>query len=119
MTDLLDRLRAAGGPDRRLDIEIACFVSGLSVEHFNEAISDGGDWSEEEWPRYTASLDSAMTLVPEGMEWVVTSNGAKASMWDKNNHDIHEIRNSGEVATPALALCIAALLARSSPMAAA
>lgn len=53
---------------------------------------------------YTRWIDSALTLVPPGMTWSVTSSEA----WVATSH----YQWFGTAATPALALCIAALRAR-------
>jgi hypothetical protein len=61
-------------------------------------------------PAYTASLDAAMTLVPEGASWSLTSAledeppCATVLTMESTEH--------GLAATPALALCAAALRAR-------
>jgi hypothetical protein len=53
-------------------------------------------------PMFTASLDAAVTLVPEGCGWMVMSSAAKVGVWPSHG------------ATPALALCAAALRARAA-----
>lgn len=121
MIDLIERIEAAGGPDRDLDWRIQ---KALGI----------GDWPDiDMWPpfmpgskfekaipAYTASLDAAMTLVPTEpfpemrpgkWWWGVDSLGCDA-------HVAYENRDSGipeysaQGATPALALCAAALRAR-------
>lgn len=110
---LAERVEAATGPDRELDAEI-CRAAGWEVVRDRH---DGKDYYEPvagySWqpvPAYTSSLDAAMQLVPEDRpKWAVTGrNSATVGM------------NGGEVghiewvfaATPALALCAAALRAR-------
>lgn len=74
-------------------------------------------------PAYTASLDAAMTLVPEGMIWgAVNSTLAKPEKAErgtgfvgKPGQTTNEASQS-EAATPALALCAAALRARAAAM---
>lgn len=73
--ELIERLEKAEGPDRRLDVEIATLVSGLSADHFRDAIEEigikgmcGWEPDEKEWPRYTASIDAALTLMLAGWE---------------------------------------------------
>jgi hypothetical protein len=122
MTDLIQRLRAATGPDRELDAEI-CRRLGYEVR------TDGGrghyyepkkNWSWENVPAYTASLDAAMTLVPdETMASVGRWKHCEAGTWHWSAQilpvcrivESHE-RHQAEAPTPALALTIAALLAR-------
>lgn len=79
MRTLIERLAQAEGPDRKLDVEIGCVVDNLNVGHFRAAIDDvqsaidqigvpGSGWTphEDTWPRYTGSIDAALTLVPKG-----------------------------------------------------
>lgn len=72
MKDLIERLAKAKGPDRELDIAIAqAIYPGLELRAFRDPFSG----NETAWylhdthvriEHYTASLDAAMTLVPEG-----------------------------------------------------
>lgn len=66
-------------------------------------------------PNYTASIDAALTLVPEGMFW------ACAPSWDLREHRIYKPYDGGTLQWPewkgehkhdAIALCIASLRAR-------
>ena len=96
--ELIAALERAEGPSRELDAHIwksdGCRVAPV--------------------PRYTSSLDAALTLVPEGEAWLVG--------WDDENHaNVFVLpsptsRPTGYhaqgAATPAIALCIAALKAR-------
>lgn len=98
------RVEALEGPDRSIDAQI----------YF--AITNGvGCGMTQDAPRYTASLDAAMALVPEGYGWRlwVPNSTALASisvtMWGNGrSYAPHETT----AATPALALCAAALKAR-------
>ena len=60
---------------------------------------------------YTTSLDAAMTLVPEGLLWAVERNPVSVQWWGSVYDAMEDLTNS-VAATPALALCIAALKAR-------
>jgi hypothetical protein len=63
------------------------------------------------WPNFTASIDAAVTLVPEGHRWCCdTMNGNRVSAFVENgaNGKWHD------AATPALAICAAALRARAA-----
>lgn len=69
MTDLIrlaERVEALAGPDQSIDLEIAIAVWGrpgvLVLRHDEET---GKNYEHTYW-KYTASLDAAMTLVPEG-----------------------------------------------------
>jgi hypothetical protein len=136
LLELAERCEAATGPDR--DIDLAIFEACGWVRK-------GGFWSGEYWerggrriwltdkrlPAPTASLDAAMTLVPEEndswslmkwpqdgkptfratVSWTVKSSHKNAS-GPYVMHKPHLRR--AEAATPALALCAAALRARAS-----
>ena len=122
---LARRCEQATGPDRELDVRIHCLVRGVE---FPEPPYEGEYIDYDEIPyggvvkvvptknglllpsrkdsalRYTASLDAAMTLVPEGCNWCIdTREGPPAAnvggMWVEGR-------------TPALALCAASLRAR-------
>lgn len=108
------RCEQATGPDRELDAQIAP-VQGLRVVDEGHPIGrmcydDIG--SAQLMPRYTASLDSAMTLVPEGWGFSVRRlcdgrSSATAYAPCTGNGLFH-------AATPALALTAAALRALAS-----
>jgi hypothetical protein len=103
MKDLIERLKVAKGPDRDLDSEILFLItSGVGCGHSRSG------------PAFTASIDAAMTLVPEGTGFgLLLSRDRKdcrADIWgDERTEERFFIG-----ATPALALCIAALQARST-----
>jgi hypothetical protein len=104
---LAERCEQAAGPDRELDFTIDDFM----LKHGPEA-------DRIRNPRYvlpyTASLDAAVTLVPEGHEWLrkneicMTVYRVPADLKEWARH----IDARG--ATPALALCAAALRARAA-----
>jgi hypothetical protein len=66
-----------------------------------------------EVPQFTSSIDAALSLVPEGLVWDISS-GTKAGLpdppWAALWSDDLDVAADGK--TPALALCIAALRAR-------
>jgi hypothetical protein len=147
MLDLAERCEKATGPDRELDVKIGYSVGVLTkytdpmppygalvgVEYAGEQHPLFAPW----WPNrrddrddlaciaemtglpaYTASLDAAMTLVPEGISFEVRRSGTgdkgQAMLWDP-------MRAPGDLqwrvtgcASPALALCAAALRARAT-----
>jgi hypothetical protein len=96
--ELAERCEAATGPDRELDAEIAQVVGAQPV-----MICDTGNVLI--YQSFTASLDAAMTLVPEGRRWLLQTlmTGKYRAEADWNG--------SGQGSTPALALCAAALRA--------
>lgn len=63
-------------------------------------------------PEYTASIDAALTLVPNGWCWAVLRlpNGMFSAGMQKP--PAAPLLTDDEFATPALALCVAALRAR-------
>lgn len=127
LTELAKRVEAATGPDRELDAEIAIAID-LKLPHDDYGARDAarrggaarlaemGECHQNVWrtylPRYTASLDSAMTLVPEGYEWAVNWGGNSVANVNRigDGYPIH----CGCAATPSLALTAAALGARAA-----
>lgn len=120
LLELAERCEAATGPDRELDELIAAELAGAvrEVQHGVSHYHRDGRWvSVGEIKPYTASLDAAMTLVPEWCvwstgDWKANGHCASASVWppeDKRPEGFHGI---AQAATPALALCVAALRAR-------
>lgn len=103
--DLIRRLEAATGPDRELDWYIALL-------HF------GGRYNvPHQMPRYTGSIDAALTLLPE--EWskwwnlgrgVVSVFGAVIRRYEGQAYT----ELFGNAATAPAAMCIAALRARAA-----
>lgn len=91
LPELIAALERAEGPSRALDDAIEMLRPDHMREHHR---------------RYTASIDAALSLVPEGHEWVLDSQGLAAILFaNRASHAAH-------AKTPAIALCIAALKAR-------
>lgn len=132
----------AGGADRRLDAAIYNLVAddgGRKAFHVDDWTappgSSFGRWHDgwfvgehnrdpyaRDLPRYTTSLDAALTLVPEGHAVDLTLWAQKhrarilplyqdGDRWFHRGSDPHFTADAG---TPALALCAAALRARAS-----
>jgi hypothetical protein len=112
---ILERLEAAQEGSREMDLAIWRAVG--------EGAPDRVQWDIENYylrgiaPHYTTSLDAALQLVPEEVYrrlFIETSHPAKAGFIE--THD--EIKGpSGlyfEAATPALAVCVAALKAKNA-----
>ena len=96
LTELAERCEKATGPDRELDLAIYDWLR-----------ENAGHLPSLSPPLFTASLDAAMTLVPEGTEVAMQSFGGPGPMaLVKPN----ERFVSGK--TLPLALCAAALRAR-------
>ena len=133
LASLIARLEAAEGPSRELDAEIAALcVIGPSQDVWAEPDSPGmvrvlgcGSISSQSVRarRYTASLDSALSLVPEGV-WTTIDHyfmsDERPDIWrvwlkrpigfDGKRPKI--IEYFSKAPTPALALTAAALKAR-------
>lgn len=111
MRDLIERLEKATGPDRELDLVIA---KRFNTYRLNTSYMgpDDPDWTEH-FPEYTASIDAALTLVPDGFRhafWHHHSVYLGAEVFpDKGGGPMHK---GHDAKTPAIALCIAAMKAR-------
>lgn len=114
IASLIARLEAATGPDRELDLDLwwACKANNptgapmdADYKALNLAMNDA--------PRYTASIDAAQTLVPEGMKWSVGSWSDNFATVGKDSLGKDAVNICIEPApSPPIALCIAALKAR-------
>lgn len=134
---LAERCEVATTGDRHLDTEILWNIdrrrfltgywnaaSGMPRELTEMPSSKGGiGWigAECSAPTYTASLDAAVKVVPEGWGWSVNQPNAKAlasGLFKERTPIMGEVqfgcdhRFAVACATPALALCAAALRAR-------
>jgi len=125
MTDLMElasRVAAREGPDRELDALIGVAVAGyfLGEPRYPSAerrygyvdkegcrVEPGNGAADRLIPLYTASLDAAMTLVPE--EYGFQVDGYKREWWASLSA---EDGFNASARTPALALTAAALRAR-------
>lgn len=120
LNELADRVEALSGPDKRIDVEIEILVAGfpeIAYQVNNSMRRKGSPHIDRiefmlsgRWTRpSTASLDAAMTLVPDGASWSlydVVGKRESVRMWG----DGFDVLVSA--ATPALALTAAALRAR-------
>ena len=105
--ELIARIEAATGPDREIDraiMELLCLAPDYAADW-------GGRGFERPAPfAYTASIDAALTLVPDGHDkWAVS--GRNAAVVQSSNKEVTHAEWM-YAATPALALCAAALKAR-------
>ena len=115
LIELAERAEKASGPDRELDKAIWAALGNCNHDRTGGYIclDCGKDtYGEKSAPVFTASLDAAMTLVPEGWCFEVTcwkdGNGtACVSQYNPGDQD-----HTGHAATPAIALVAAALRAR-------
>lgn len=108
MQDLIEKLEKATGPDRKLDGAIA---KAVGAEHgyreFVHLESRSYSIHDEIARHYTASIDAALTLVPEPWAWeIYWDNGCELSLPPPGD------KIFVTAVTPAIAICIAALKAR-------
>jgi hypothetical protein len=130
LTELAERCEKALVPDRELDAEIYNAApeanrkaERLPMEKWGDRFDDGWRtmWAdrEDKYPeklkRYTASLDAAMTLVPEGWLPLLDSTDAEAGRHYVELFPLPEKPIAKSCAgTLPLALCAAALKARAT-----
>ena len=128
MTDatLIQRLEAATGPSRELDAEIERAVQRCDPGAWYDAKEDCLLWDEERdfgstvayercgqyLPDYTASIDAALTLVPDGMEYEITTLYGIARVAVGLNAEPGPFYAEDPSGNVAIALCIAAIKAR-------
>ena len=118
LMDLADRCEKATGPDRELDARIYILTAGGSAADADYAATDPDVTCKP--PRFTASLDAALTLVPECADWLLRSrcsnfqNGFYAHIMQGDVNRAGRTLGECFAATPALALCAAALRALAS-----
>ena len=118
---LSDQVEAATGADRVLDALIWDAVARPEaddpdriLEIHNRIVARiiaGGD--DSECPRYTASIDAALTLVEEIRDFDLCKSAMSVDMGGRNwSAYINGHKSRAKGRTPALALCAAALRAR-------
>ena len=129
---LSDRVEQFDGPCREVDAEIAVAIGwicirprsrsrhGIWAEPGYKPSQDGTDCLKDPY-RYTASLDAAMSLVPEGAGlnlsryWI---GSVDTPVWSAEictggvPENPRKVFDCYDAPTPALALCAAALRAR-------
>jgi len=120
---LAERCEQATGPDGMLDYKIA-LAAGYRFEmreyekrkrwRDSKGVRCSGLTTDGAPPRFTASLDAAVTLVPEGHEWL-RKNPQTMTVY-REPDDLKEWAQhiDAGTATSALALCAAALRARAA-----
>jgi hypothetical protein len=117
LLELAAKCEKATEPDRELDCGIAVHF-GWRIKSYGAI---GPVWRNGvSPPDYTTSLDAAMTLVPEGWTaWQLRSRRRKtvfvatlSRLVDDIDEEFDEEEVTAHAATPALALCAAALRAQ-------
>ncbi len=132
---LAERCEAATGADRELDCLLWAEDNALTLEWQGHCLVAGSQgvigWidpgkdqrnfscnrSDRCFGRikaYTASLDAALTLVPEGWQWVVSQQFGQPFAGCGGSPTDGWLAWHVDAATPALALCAAALRARAA-----
>jgi hypothetical protein len=126
---LAQRCEDAEGPDRELDTAVFAHLrpdlriaDKADLDRFpGDPIRFTNGFLLFKVPLFTASLDAALTLVPEGMIWMLTNSGTDhptAPDFTKATAIVGDWRDTqlglNVAATPALALCAAALKARAA-----
>ena len=112
---LAEDCKWATGPDRELDGDLAeaLQVGGNPWKH------DGDGWISVhgfgcQAAMFTQSLDAALTLVPEGWRWAVSTTNDDSPCAFGHSPDKSFWIEDTPAATPALALCAFALRARAA-----
>lgn len=107
--DLIAALEAAAGPSRELDALVWLYVR---PEEWQGMINHVSGPPESYAPRYSFSIDVALTLVPDvlGTMWDVAKYPGEQAAAYVGQHG-NPCREFVIAKTPALALCIAALKA--------
>jgi hypothetical protein len=125
LLELAERCEKATGPDRELDLAISetlgnCLHDPVVKEvAWSDGTKDlvpvctkcGAKNAYREWRMFTRSLDAAMTLVPEGATWELTSEGAANVLAPIPGAPGWFTDEPVQASTPALALIAAALRA--------
>lgn len=100
---LAARVEAATGPDREIDYAIFCATAIKERANY---------WHPTEENHFTASIDAAMSLVPEGCLWNLSYLGGRCrSDVYPPGFDWNQPPAWASAVTPALALTAAALRA--------
>jgi hypothetical protein len=119
--ELIEALEGADGPSKSLDSAIHAEMrrEGWTPKEWARTVAELDNPSIVNVPRYTSSLDAALSLVPEGWGWSLDwtqrplyQDCGRADLYAPGSgikpHDVSDVYG----ATPAIALCLAALKAR-------
>lgn len=116
---LIMRVEKCAGPDRTIDMRITTAINpGSRITYMNDQQEllcvIGAENRHIHLPHYTASIDAAMTLMPDCYGMLLGTN--KALEFPPTEVDLYlspgQILANATAATPALALCLACLRAR-------
>jgi hypothetical protein len=114
LSSLIERIEAATGGDRELDVAVIMALypeAGPYSPHCqgDEPIFWNAPYYKQECPHLTASLDDALTLLPEGYDWII---GNVNGMYGGTPYACAGSTEQHFAATPVLALLSAILKAR-------
>lgn len=119
IVELVARLEKATGPDRELDHQVLIACGWMvdsdergEIHHYIDP--KGALWAPSYLPEPTQSIDAALSLVPEGYQktlWLGADNSAHVEL-KTPAHKLGPV--AGHEHSIAIALCIAALRARSN-----
>jgi len=118
---LAERCEKAAGPDHRLDVLIENALGLAKFKRFPDTLIGDSDYIRCDIKPLTASLDAAMTLVPDGHEFGFQVKryhdgaGCEVGVW-REGDDGRSWSVDAEAATPALALTAACLRARAEAL---
>ncbi len=111
---LITRLDALTGPDKQVDATI-CRDVVPRIRPDGWVVSEGAVLDTDSTPAYTSSIDAALTLVPEGLEWHVAGpnkrHGNGQAWAGVFGEPFVGSENDSFAANPAIALTIACLRA--------
>lgn len=115
--DLIAALEKATGPSRELDAEIARQLGWVCLDLRRPLRREGWmipDGTTATLPKFSASLDTALTLVWEDWTWDADASAPERGIDWRLHPPIEEERRSveGTHRLAPIALCIAALKAR-------
>ena len=112
LLELADRCEKVSGPDREIDREIGRAI-GI---HVQGSPQEPTAWINREWiplPVYTASIDAAMTLIPDSWHVVQLRHMNPTNWYAEVGSIIDDAETrEGEGIFGNLALCAASLRAR-------
>jgi len=115
---LAERVEAAERPSRELDAQIHFAIHARIKPLGTETWAFVAQTFNI--PRYTASVDAAQKLVPDGCVWFAGTDHEVPGMahvnWPGITTDDRPANYDTQAASPALALCAAALRARAASL---
>ena len=110
LTSLIERIEAATGPDQELDRLVHYHLAVVKSDRFTEQswidLAKKQNWNA---PHYSTSIDAALTLLPDGYDWII---GNVNGHYGGTPYACVGSTEQHYAATPALALVAAILRAR-------